>query len=266
MKWAIWLPNLGTVSLAGKHLLTHLCCKLLCYRIILMEGIPMYARSKFMDLDRASSTYLCTISCSPVSDYKYTDWTTPPPLYFIFFSKCSLQEPFSASAFSIYFKRVHYVLLCEMRNMTLPTKEKNCETVSRGEVKHVAESSQSIEEWWRVSSWFPMSINYGVHISIIVEEKRCITWFSSGETYPVSDCLTLNWSKAAWIWNHIVEGFSLSLVWILTFWESHGYKMLLLCLKIEAIIIIFQVLRAGGTKARDGTWNSLFVPHKIDKH
>ncbi|KAG6773920.1 hypothetical protein POTOM_021264 [Populus tomentosa] len=55
-------------------------------------------------------------------------------------------EPFSASAFSIYFKRVHYVLLCEMRNMTLPTKEKNCETVSRGEAKHVAESSQTIEE------------------------------------------------------------------------------------------------------------------------
>jgi hypothetical protein len=36
--------------------------------------------------------------------------------------------------------------------------------------------------------------------------------------------------------------------------------MLLLCLKIEAIIIIFQVPRAGGTEARVGTWNSLFVP------
>ncbi|KAJ6919397.1 hypothetical protein NC651_013378 [Populus alba x Populus x berolinensis] len=53
---------------------------------------------------------------------------------------------FLITTFSIYFKRVHYVLLCEMRIMTLPTKEKNCETVSRGEVKHVAESSQAIEE------------------------------------------------------------------------------------------------------------------------
>lgn len=186
---------------------------------------------------------------------------TPPPPLFLFFFKCSIQEPFSASAFSIYFKRVRYVLLCEMRNMTLPTKEKNCETVSRGEVKHVAKSSQTIEEWWRVSSLFPMSINYGVHISIIVEERTCITnWFSSDETYPVSDCLTCNWSKAAWNIGPYCRGFSLSLIRILTFWESHGYKMLLLCLKIEAIIIIFQVLRAGGTEARVGTWNSLFVP------
>ncbi|KAB5556857.1 hypothetical protein DKX38_007766 [Salix brachista] len=55
-------------------------------------------------------------------------------------------EPFPASAFSIYFKRVHCVLLCEMRNTTLPTKGKNCETASREEAKHVAESSQTIDE------------------------------------------------------------------------------------------------------------------------
>ena len=93
-----WLPNIGTVSLAGKHLLTHLCCKLLCYRIILMEGIPMYARSKFMDLDRASSTYLCTIFCSPVSDYKYTNWTPPPPPLF-FFSNAQFRNPFPHQPF-----------------------------------------------------------------------------------------------------------------------------------------------------------------------
>ena len=96
-----WLPNNGTVSLAGKHLLTHLCCKLLCYRIILMEGIPMYARSKFMDLDRASSTYLCTIFCSPVSDYKYTNWTPPPPPLFFFFQMLNSGTLFRISLFNL---------------------------------------------------------------------------------------------------------------------------------------------------------------------
>ncbi|KAJ6929935.1 hypothetical protein NC652_013718 [Populus alba x Populus x berolinensis] len=57
----------------------------------------------------------------------------------------SFVHQFLITTFSIYFKRVHYVLLCEMRNMTLPTKEKNCETVSRGEAKHWRPSYQQAQ-------------------------------------------------------------------------------------------------------------------------
>jgi len=66
MKLPVWFPNifwttfdfliLEPLSFAGKHLSIHLCCKLLCYQITLMEGILMYARSKFMGLGCASST------------------------------------------------------------------------------------------------------------------------------------------------------------------------------------------------------------------
>ena len=55
-------------------------------------------------------------------------------LFFFFFClpcKWSIQEPFSKSAFSIYFKGVHYILFCEMRNMA--TKKRGIWILSQAE-------------------------------------------------------------------------------------------------------------------------------------
>lgn len=92
------------ICLAGKLLSTLLCCKSLCYQITLMGGTLMCARSKFMALDRASPYLFLALWLLMMKNVVWSFWN------------CALQEPYSTSAISVYFKGVHYLCFYQMRN------------------------------------------------------------------------------------------------------------------------------------------------------
>ena len=112
---------LEPLSFAGKHLSIHLCCKLLCCQITLMEGILMYARSKFMDLGSASSTStLCIIFYSSFSNYKYSDWSFSFS-FFAFPVNDQFRNPFPNQPFQ--FTSREFITYSSVRWETWPPKK-----------------------------------------------------------------------------------------------------------------------------------------------
>ena len=128
----IWFPNFGTVIFCRETFVNTFMLQIAVLSNHL-NGRDTHVRQIKVYGPRLCVFYFNPFALSFVHQSPITSILIEAFLFFSFCLPCkwSIQEPFSTSAFSIYFKGVHYILFCEMRNMT--TKKRGISILSQAE-------------------------------------------------------------------------------------------------------------------------------------